>query len=559
MEYRKSTIYLIFAAVVVFSSCGRQLHIESEVNFEGEFSTTDTDLSANEDSIDSAVPDSIIIEFSDGFKGIIDSLILSAGRDASWSVEIRTQDSIIYQFDSERNLLPASNLKLFTTAAALKYLGGGYRISSDFSTDGMVDSDGILKGNLYIQGNGNPCFSERFSVKNGGDAFQVISDKLKETGIDEIGGDIIVIDTLFNGPGVPASWEWGDLRFSFASSGGDFCYNENYITVNLKVDKNKVKIKLLPELPGFSAVDNFEIIEGGDSTSKEWIWWEWENDSSIVFSGKVTKNTTKSMKASVPNPTLYALRALEASMKKNGIKWRGDRIVTKTDSSMADSLMVLFSVDSAPVREIVKIVNTYSVNFFAEQVLKLCGLQMEGKFSNSAGLKAIDRILKEAGVETDKVNIADGCGLSRRNFVSAGCICALLEYCSLQDFYGDYKNSLAQYGNGTLQSRFPQWGDFGDVDGVLYAKTGSLTGIRAFSGYLELNPEAREISGKYEPMKDEFEKGDAYFEENISKEPVIFSIICNNYSCDEDEVEDTMDKIIGLVYENMKPAVHQVH
>ena len=447
----------------------------------------------------------------------LDEILSSAGENAVWSVEVIEYPTgeVIYRRNPAYSLIPASNAKLFTTAAALKFLGGEHRISTLIMIDGDVDSSGILCGNIYIAGGGDPGISRMFTEEDPLNVFREWAAQIAGLGIVQINGDIIAVDTLFAPSALESSWEWGDLFYSYAAPASVLTFNDNCIDLEIYSgeDAGALSCEWYPPLEDFTVTSGLEII--ADSAETDYSW-RWEvPDCELVLTGVVEPNKCESIRIPVKNPPLYFLRAFECVLEEEGITVYGEPKLFGFDGTSvpADSLNLLIEHRSPPLSEIVKIINTESVNLYAEQILRALGSEVYGQGSPQAGLKAVDSLMFEAMIEPAGAHLVDGSGLSRHNWLSAGTIVDLLEYCRNSDFGEEFVNSLPQYGEGTLKRRKPA-----EPGCVIRAKTGSMSGVRAFSGYL-----------------------------CWGEEEYIFSFICNNYVCSSVIVEGAMDEALAQI------------
>ncbi|RPI73905.1 MAG: hypothetical protein EHM47_04980, partial [Ignavibacteriales bacterium] len=169
---------------------------------------------------------------------------------AEWGVLIQSLETgeYFYRRNEDKLFRPASNLKLFTTAAALILLGSEYRFSTSVFMNGELDGS-ILKGNLVIQGGGDPTISGRF---HNGDIYKVYNDwadSLLAIGIDEINGNIIGDDNLFDDKGLGTGWAWDYESYWFSAHSGAISFNENCVDITVSVDSLTMqpKIDLLPD------------------------------------------------------------------------------------------------------------------------------------------------------------------------------------------------------------------------------------------------------------------------------------------------------------------------
>jgi D-alanyl-D-alanine carboxypeptidase/D-alanyl-D-alanine-endopeptidase (penicillin-binding protein 4) len=169
------------------------------------------------------------------FTATMDSLLADTTLDnALFGVAIYdiTADSLLYGHDAEKLFSPASNMKLFTSAAALELLGPDYRFKTRFLTNGEIDKKGRLKGGLVIVGGGDPLISGRFrdSVT---EVLGFWADSLISLGIKEIKGDMIIDNSFFSGPEFGPGWSWDDMTYWYACPISALSFNDNCVDLKL--------------------------------------------------------------------------------------------------------------------------------------------------------------------------------------------------------------------------------------------------------------------------------------------------------------------------------------
>ena len=451
---------------------------------------------------------------------VLDEMIESADCGASWSVEIRnlTDETIIYQLNKDKCLISASNVKLFTTAAALHALGPDFKFRTTLFQRGAADSNGVLQGDLIVIGEGDPAFCDNFAEP--GMIFLEWGEFLARSGITGIAGSLIALDTLFAEDHYPASWEWGDLAYSFAVPVNSLNFNENCYSVSLYlVSDDSMNIEMFPPRRGMEFQTGISITPF--SSSK--IVWSWEDHDLLHLKGTISAADTVSLSIPADNPEMLFIESLEAGLLSAGIEYNGanNRYAVSSDSIDLSEVKVLLEHESPSLAEIVYETNRESINLFAESVLRIMGIKICSDASIKSSLSAVDSILADMGLNTGSFSLADGSGLSRHNWIPASSVNDLLKFAYYSDFSEYFIESLPEYGEGTLEKR--ELGlDLHDLpastDISVRAKTGSMTRVRALSGYIFLNDTV-----------------------------LSFSIICNNYSCPSTEIEGMMDLVLELV------------
>ncbi len=378
----------------------------------------------------------------------------------------------IFEKNASEPLIPASNMKILTAAAALSYLKPEYQFKTVLLHDGNI-SNGTLKGNLYVKGYGAPdLVAERIWVM------------LKEfvsLGIENIDGDIVGDDSYFDAMTRPASWPSTirDNPYGAPISALSCNFNSVRITIVPGPFGGKPFVSLFP-FTDFFTIINTAITE---NTKKDlYMGRVFENGQNrIVISGSISPHSAEiSDYRSVDEPTLYTLSCIRETLKEMGIKVRGT-IRKGTVPSRAKEALVF---RSKPLAQILYDMNKNSNNFMAEMIVKTLGAEMISlPGSTEKGCDAVRLFMKNAGIDVSKIRITDGSGLSRGNLITATSLVSVLQHMDT-DFADSYEfaASLPIGGaDGTLDKQFRDK----RIARKVRAKTGYINGVKSLAGYIE--------------------------------------------------------------------------
>jgi D-alanyl-D-alanine carboxypeptidase/D-alanyl-D-alanine-endopeptidase (penicillin-binding protein 4) len=380
-------------------------------------------------------------------------------RGAHWGICIASpvnDNAVIFNLNADKCFVPASTIKLLTSAAALDSFGPDYRFETTFLAANELDSSGALRGDLIIRGSGDPSLNKRQNGNELPTAFLQIADSLWARGLQRICGHLNGDARAWQHEPVCPSWETGDI-------------GEDWLPV-----------------PGALSLGRQDMSESSD-----------------LF---VVQETT--VGSAGPSPTIYFLSEFRNALLDAGISIPG--CVSQNEARKEPLLLYLHQ--SEPLCEIIKRMNTESDNFFAEQL----GYALGGG-SRARGLEKIQAFLADAGLDTSQIKLADASGLSRKNFVTPMQIVRLLTTMRRHRFALCYQQSLAGLGEGTLEDR-----KLTNTQAVVRAKTGTLDHVSALSGYMS----------------------------TPSGNTLAFSIICNHFLGDVDEVRRVQDEICELLAAN---------
>jgi len=403
---------------------------------------------------------------------------------AEWGVVIQSLETgeYFYKRNEDKLLMPASNLKLFTTAAGLLILGTEYKFKTNIYSRGEIDGS-ILRGDLIVQGRGDPTISGRFYNDDMFKIFNDWADSLLEYDIDEIDGNIIGDDNAFDELGLGEGWSWDYESYWYSAQSGAISFNDNCIDVSVKVNKKTLQplISIAPETNYVVILNKVNVVSGDSATNID-VFRERGTNVITVFGNINMKDSIKTF-VTVNNPTQYAMVALYGVLDKRGIKVSGYPIDIDDTSGPIDyhKLNKLFTHQSVELKEVIKIINKNSQNFYAEQLLKTIGLEKENYGSAKNGIKACVQVFEDMGINSERMLMVDGSGLSRLNLVTPHQIVILLNHMYKSKEFIPFYNSLPIAGvDGTLGNRMKNI----RLENNLRGKTGYIGAVRSLSGYI---------------------------------------------------------------------------
>lgn len=381
-------------------------------------------------------------------------------------VKSLTTGETIYEHNSDKMYIPASNEKIITSVSALSLLGKDYRFKTDFLSGGGI-SNGVLHGGLYIKGYGDPTLSEGH--------LGYIVFQLKQRGVKEIKGKIVVDDSYFGKNRYAKGWkeEWKDDFYSPAISALSFNYNIVELKIYAAKTGERPAVKIEPR------GSNIQVINKAVTSGKKGVLkTTWQDDETIVLSGRIKPRATVTLKIPVLNPTLLTGNVIKNAIQESGIKVSGPVVADKVPRWAN----IIYTHYSDPLSSVITEYNKNSVNIIGENLMKTLGAQYRGVPGTwDKGSAVISEFLNEVGIKNG-FKIVDGSGLSLLNRVSPETLSDILSYAYEDKLIStDFLDSLPVAGvDGTLKKRFRG----SDVEGRVRAKTGYLNNVRALSGYV---------------------------------------------------------------------------
>jgi D-alanyl-D-alanine carboxypeptidase/D-alanyl-D-alanine-endopeptidase (penicillin-binding protein 4) len=422
-------------------------------------------------------------------------------QDAQWGVLVVSLDQgdTLFAVEPGAALAPASNLKLLTTAAALRRLGPDFRFQTYLLTSGTV-SHGVLRGDLVLYGTGDPGISDRFFSEKD-EVFQLLVDQLEQLGITSITGRLIADASHLPGPLRPTGWDPADLNDHFAGAVSALSYNENVVSFRVVAGSRSgvpPEVHTVPDNAGLDVVNN-ALTVAGRARPRLAILRE-DPLEPIRIEGRVTRGTRDVWRQmTVASPPHFAASALRAVLTERGIRLQGGIEVVKTPASSIvgrvtaptaegrSRTRILAKHVSAPLSEYLAVVNKRSNNLFAELIFRTVGRSVEGHGSPRASAKAVLDAVAEIGVPTADLVLLDGSGLSAGSRVTAGSFVALIAGMAETEQWPAYWASLPTAGQPRELRRMYSTAAAGN----LQAKTGTIEGVSALTGMVRSRDQER--------------------------------------------------------------------
>lgn len=405
---------------------------------------------------------------------------------ATWAVDVRSLDTgeQLYTLDAQRLMMPASNMKILTTAVAAEVLGWDYRFTTVLETAAPIES-GTLKGDLFIHGSGDPTINAR-----DGRATAVLAEwaaALRALGISRIDGRIVGDDQAFDDEGIGQGWAWDYLQFGYAAPVGALEFNENMASLVVRPGAQPGAIAQATLSPGagLRVASRVRTVAAGVAAE---IFYRRRLDGPVleVWGTIAAGVPAEERSVAVVNPTIFFAQSLKDALIARGIEVTGaaadiDDIAAELAGQTVER-RVLASTSSPRVAEIAAVLMKVSQNLYAETLVKAIGAARGGLGTFAGGAAGIRRTLTSWGISADAYVLADGSGLSRYNYVTAATLTTVLERMYRSEKHRDaFMATLPVAGkDGTITGRMRRT----RAEGNAAAKTGSISNVRALSGYV---------------------------------------------------------------------------
>jgi D-alanyl-D-alanine carboxypeptidase/D-alanyl-D-alanine-endopeptidase (penicillin-binding protein 4) len=418
---------------------------------------------------------------------------------ATWGIYVvDDRGRVLYQRNADRFSVPASNTKLVVTAAAAVLLPAGYRVKTSLYLNGRLDG-GVLYGDLILYGRGDPTWSARcYSVDTLAPgacdstftAIDAIADSIRARGIRRITGKLVGDGSYFEPTLIHYGWNAWDLTWWYAAPVSGLGFHDNSVDFQIApgsaVDAPPA-INWAPDLGLITFENRARTVPAessstiGDNFFRSGAGWSIRAEGAVPLGKKPwTENVA------LPDPNLYAARALAASLARQGVSVEGGAAST-TDSLAYRTVRCcgtpLLEYAGRPLPDIIFPILNSSQNWFAEMLLKILGRELQGDGSWRAGLDVERRFLIDSvRIDSTAFALEDGSGLAAGNLVTAHAFAQLLHYMHGHPKGGPFVAGLPHAGEpGSLLRRFGGT----PLEGRVIAKTGSIDRVNSLSGYIE--------------------------------------------------------------------------
>lgn len=410
-----------------------------------------------------------------------------------WGVLVVSLDAgdTLFAHRADVPLAPASNMKLFTTAAALHYLGPDYRYTTFLTGMGPV-RDSVLEGDLYLYGTGDPTLSARFFDSKTA-VWEALADSLLALGVTRIAGDLVGDASYFEGPSVGEGWDTTYITHTYAAPSSALSYNDNVVT--LRVTAGEVggppEVLLVPGGTVQLRNDARTVDSGRGQIRVE----RRSYDGPLVLTGTIRRGAGAQWRAvPVPDPAAFAISVFEEVLRDRGVTVEGGlRVVQGASASPVTGQQVFAPVSeedtviqvlavhrSPPLLEILEVINQRSHNLYADAVLRTVGRVASGHGSMAAGEAAVLALIESSDGDSGTLRMDDGSGLSRLNRASARALVELLAFMAESPHDQTFRETLPEAATSRGLRRMQQT----DAAGNLRAKTGTIERVSALSGYV---------------------------------------------------------------------------
>ncbi len=454
-----------------------------------------------------------------------------------WGVEVVRLDDgkTLYTRNANHLFQPASNMKLFTTAAAIEKLGPDFIFRTTVESEAAPDAEGRV-GDMVLVGRGDPNLSDRvlpYRLKTerqgAADAvFQELAAQVSSRQVREVQGNVVADDRYFLYEPFGRDWSADDLLWAYAPPVTALAFNDNALLLRIYAASRvgeRATVSLDP-IPDYYEINN--RVETAAANTQIFVE-RLPGSSQLDVWGQVPLGAMiHEDPLAIDNPPELAGKLLARALEARGIHVRGrvvvrrrtpmDRAASGDYTGQTPPRVVLAEHRSLPLREDIKVINKVSENLHAEMLLRTMGRELKACGCQEGGLKVLEEFNAEVGILPEETHLVDGSGLSRDALITPRAVVMLLEYMARSPRFEVFFDSLPVAGvDGTLADRLQS----SRAAGQIHAKTGSIEHTNSLAGYMDLP----------------------------SGERLAFSIVGNCHNLKPKEALRTVDRIAVAIYE----------
>lgn len=440
-------------------------------------------------------------------------------RNAGYSVYVMDamNGNVLYT-TPQVSLVPASVMKIVTTAAALEILGGDFVFHTQLGLSGKVNPEtGLLSGNLILKGGCDPAFYSEYFPEHYRGTFEDWATALSKAGIKSIQGNLIIDLSQMSGSSIPGGWLWEDIGNYYGAGVSALTYSDNYYKIHFSSPSEAGKPVTInrtdPQIDSLNLTN--KVVSSEVNRDLAFIYGAPGSLSQLVEGSIPVGRSDFVVKATMPEPARIAANEFIKILKYNKIEISGKIVFVSSPTN--DTFTLIADKSSPLLRDLIVPLNKESINLFAEHLLREIGRARKGSSSLDKSIEAIHEFWIEKGIFLNGYYPTDGSGLSRSNGICPRTLAEILRYMHLSVNRDVFFSSLPVAGQtGTLQSAFKG----SKLENNLRAKTGSMTRVRSMAGIFT----------------------------NQKGKKVIFAVISNNFDGTQTSVGRKIEDFLNEIY-----------
>ncbi len=400
-------------------------------------------------------------------------------------------DELMVSHNEALTMIPASLIKIMTTATVLEVFLPDHSFTTTLEYTGFIDEAGTLHGDLRISGGGDPALGSVDFRTNYGDFVEKFADVVQQSGIKKIDGRVVGDGSCFGEITIPDTWFWEDIGNYYGAAANGLNLYDNSYEITFRTESLSgtpaVITQISPSIPGLELENR--VWAADNNRDLAYIYGTYLSNRRIISGTIPAGRKSFTIKGAIPDPALLAAYQLTEKLTANGIPISGEPgSMYRRGKPVKKNIIA--EIKSPPVSALVDMVNKISQNLYAETFLLHLAL-IQGAPTIENGCAVMKKFWEDAGMTVSGMFLMDGSGLSRANGMTAGQLVFILRYMRNQSNHSalfqqslpiaGVSGNLVSFGNGTL------------LEGNLHAKSGSMSRVMNYCGYLQTNA-GREIA-----------------------------------------------------------------
>lgn len=396
---------------------------------------------------------------------------------------------VLFSVNETQRMAPASTLKLITSAAVLDTFGPNYQFETRLYTDDKPDENGVLNGNIYIRGGGDPALGS--TRPQGGEAAQKLmkrwAKEIQKYGIKTIRGRIYADESLFEGLSVPPKVNWENMGNYYAAPVSALSLADNSFQIRFSPQPGHGKeakvSKTEPEIPGLS-IRSFVTADAKDRRDNAYVYAAPGQFDLEIYGTIPTNLLGFTIQAALPDPALFTAQSLQKALEEAGISvaQAPQKLSAAPDYSQ---MHLLYTQKSVKLKDILYVLNKRSFNFYAEMLVRHLALHAGQKGTLQNGIKQLEAWLKKNNIPLSDVKIYDACGLSRDNMVTVRALTETLNAMLNSPYFDVYYQTLATPNDRGDLLLLRRWLSPQKRLNDVHVKGGTIDGVKAMAGYVK--------------------------------------------------------------------------
>ncbi len=379
-------------------------------------------------------------------------------------------NEVVFDYNSQLGLAPASCQKIITSVTAFEMLGKDYHYKTELGYNGEIKK-GILTGNLIINGFGDPTLgSWRYKTTKDTTILNNWMNAIDLAGIKKINGNVVLNTSSFSLQPIPGGWTWEDMGNYYGAGSWGLNWYENQYDLTLKPGKKEgdsaIIISTKPEQTIAPLINNIktDVIGSIDFAT---IYMSPYSKIGVVEGSLPANNSTVIISGANPNPLHLIGKIMEDGLNSHHVKFKKitNSIECLTDNIPTQKVDSIFFTNYSPSLDSINYwFLKKSVNLYGEALLKTIAYTKTGIGSTEEGVKIIKEFWKERGIDKSALHIFDGSGLSPQNRLTTNALVTALQYARYKPWFSSFYNALPLYNGMKL-------------------KSGTINGTKGFAGY----------------------------------------------------------------------------